>query len=67
MVIYEMTENTSTALKLKNDIIELRLQQGWQCPKCGRILAPWVSVCMCSTDERIPWKPPIVWVNPSYS
>ena len=19
----------------------------WKCPKCGRVLAPWVSVCPC--------------------
>lgn len=21
--------------------------KGWQCPVCGRILAPWVSECPC--------------------
>lgn len=23
-------------------------QQGWVCPKCGKVLAPWVSSCFCS-------------------
>lgn len=23
-------------------------QQGWVCPKCGRVLAPWVGSCFCS-------------------
>lgn len=22
-------------------------QQGWQCPVCGKILAPWLSECPC--------------------
>lgn len=22
-------------------------QQGWQCPICGRVLAPWVYECPC--------------------
>lgn len=24
------------------------IQQGWQCPKCLRINAPWVLQCPCS-------------------
>jgi predicted amidophosphoribosyltransferase len=26
---------------------------GWVCPKCGRILAPHVSVCPCCEDFKI--------------
>ena len=22
-------------------------QTGWVCPKCGRVLAPWMSECPC--------------------
>jgi uncharacterized OB-fold protein len=22
--------------------------QGWQCPKCGRVWAPWVQQCTCT-------------------
>ena len=25
--------------------------QGWTCPVCGAGLAPWVSVCPCTTKE----------------
>lgn len=29
------------------------IQQGWQCPVCGRILAPFVTECPCSTLKAI--------------
>ena len=29
------------------------VQQGWQCPVCGRILAPFVTECPCSTLKTI--------------
>lgn len=24
------------------------MTEGWICPKCGRVLAPWMSECPCS-------------------
>ena len=37
-----------------------RVQKGWECPKCGRVLAPWKSMCPCSTPktEDSPWRTP---------
>lgn len=26
-------------------------QRGWICPLCGRALAPWVSMCPCTSSE----------------
>ena len=28
-----------------------KAEQGWECPRCGRINAPWVRQCDCSRDN----------------
>lgn len=33
---------------------------GWQCPRCGRINAPWVSSCSCNTYYQQK-QPTITW------
>ena len=31
-------------------------QQGWECPRCGKINAPWISQCNCPRDSwTISW------------
>ena len=32
--------------------IQLGAQQGWQCPICGRVNAPWMAQCTC--DGKVP-------------
>ncbi len=31
---------------------EFPAQQGWICPKCGRVNAPWLSFCPCYDEEK---------------
>lgn len=28
------------------------IQQGWQCPRCLKINAPWVSQCPCYVEPK---------------
>lgn len=27
-------------------------QQGWICPRCGRVNAPWVASCFCTAGKE---------------
>ena len=43
------TSNFQTQLKP-------RPQQGWECPRCGRINAPWIQQCSCAPENwSITW------------
>ena len=28
-------------------------QEGWICPRCGKVNAPWVMQCSCNMDTQI--------------
>jgi len=30
------------------------MQEGWKCPVCGKVNAPWKESCGCDT-HRMPW------------
>ena len=33
--------------------IRFGTNQGWECPKCGRVYAPWMSSCtFCGVDNN---------------
>ncbi len=31
--------------------------KGWECPRCGKINAPWMPHCTCQGDAKQPWEP----------
>ena len=54
-----MVQTTTTSNTSDNKIYEWhcpwqpkpkQAEQGWECPRCGRINAPWVRQCDCSRD-----------------
>ena len=45
------TTPTTTPLPYDAPAPTTFIQNGWQCPKCGRINAPWVETCPCYTDN----------------
>ena len=43
-------------------------QQGWICPRCGRVNAPWVMTCPCKSNAYIfKEEKPIVYTTTSVS
>ena len=44
----DVVKTTQTAKPVQNiHINNFTVQQGWQCPVCGSILAPFVTECPC--------------------
>ena len=40
---------------------ESSLKEGWICPRCGKVNAPWVPQCVCAPKEPTApvWDPPV--------
>ena len=46
---------------------ELPPQQGWVCPKCGRVNAPWLPICGCvNSKTRATFDTTSLRAEPSY-
>ena len=46
--IGDSTTGTSTSTTWHCPYTQPKAEQGWECPRCGRINAPWKSQCDCS-------------------
>ena len=46
-------EDAERRLQMNNlQEIKIDVRQGWECPKCGKVYAPWVSECsLCGRNE----------------
>ena len=44
--------STSTTASQWQTYNNYKAEQGWECPRCGRINAPWVRQCDCSRNDK---------------
>ena len=47
----DSTTGTSTSTTWRCPYTQPKAEQGWECPRCGRINAPWVRQCDCSGNN----------------
>ena len=47
----DSTTSTSTSTTWHCPYTQPKAEQGWECPRCGRINAPWVRQCDCSRSN----------------
>ena len=55
----DSTAGTSTSTTWRCPYMPSKAEQGWECPRCGRINAPWKSQCDCSGNN---WTVTSDWV-----
>lgn len=60
----DSTTGTSTSTTWHCPYTQPRAEQGWECPRCGRINAPWVRQCDCSRSYD---KWDITWNKDDYT
>ena len=53
--------NTNTNTNTKINVPSYTSEKGWECPRCGRINAPWVRQCDCSPATKITVNPCNDW------
>ena len=49
----DSTAGTGTSTTWRCPYIQPKIEQGWECPRCGHINAPWVRQCDCSNTWTI--------------
>lgn len=55
------TSTTSTYYTYTGSSPSYNAEKGWECPRCGRINAPWVRQCDCPNNWNCPT---ITWTYP---
>lgn len=58
------TTTTTTSSQWKTYSSPPHIEQGWECPRCGHINAPWVRQCDCSRNDKW-WD--ITWTRDDYT
>ena len=58
--------STSTSTSYTYSNIPYSAEKGWECPRCGRINAPWVRQCDCSRNDKLD-KWDITWAKEDYT
>ena len=59
----DSSTSTSTSTTWHCPYTRPKAEQGWECPRCGRINAPWVRQCDCSRGDK--WE--ITWNKDDYT
>ena len=60
----DSTAGTSTSTTWRYPYTPPRTEQGWECPRCGRINAPWKSQCDCGRNNY--WTITDNWIYQPY-